>query len=92
VDGFQLDVEMFFVPILRADSLPAIWLMLASLVLVLISLAVTWIVPPSLAWITLPPGEEGQIRVQVLALPGAGITRWLPPLVNHLRRVLGHDA
>jgi hypothetical protein len=92
VDGFQLDVEMFFVPILRADSLPGIWLLMASLVLVLISLAAIWIVPPGLAWITLPPGEENQIRVQVRALPGAGITRWLPPLVNHLRRVLGHDA
>lgn len=92
VDGFQLDVEFFLIPILRADSLPAIWLVMASMVLVLISLAAIWIVPPSLVWLALLPGEGDQTRAQVLALPGAGITRWLPQLVKRLRRILRDDA
>ncbi len=91
VDGLRLDVELFFIPVLRADSLPAMWLVVAGMVLMVAALAAGWIIPPKLAWIVVSQGEEEKASVQVLALPGAGIYQWLPELADRLRRVL-HDG
>ena len=92
VDGLRLDVELFFIPILRADSLPAMWLVVVGMVLVVIALAAGWLMPPKLVWIAVSRGEEEANLVQVLALPGGGITRWLPQLAAGLRRVLRDGA
>jgi hypothetical protein len=92
VEGFRLDVELFFVPILRADSLSALWLVVAGMVLVVIALATGWLLPPRLVWIAVSQEEEDKTLVQVLALPGAGMYRWLPPLVERLQGVLRDDA
>jgi len=88
VDGLRLDVELFFIPVLSADSLPAMWLVVAGMVLVVGTLAAGWIIPPKLVWIMASRGEKEETLVQVLALPGAGIYRWLPELTDRLRRVL----
>jgi hypothetical protein len=92
VDGLRLDVELSFIPILRADSLPALWVVAASMVLVVIALAASWLLPPRLVWIAVGQGEEERTLVQVLALPGASIYRWLPQLSDQLQRMFRDDA
>jgi hypothetical protein len=92
VDGYRLDVELFFVPILRADSLPALWLVVASMVLVVIALAAGWLLPPRLVWIAMSQEGEDKTLIRVLALPGASIYRWLPQLSDRLQRMLRDDA
>jgi hypothetical protein len=92
MDGLRLDVELVFAPILRADSLPGLWLVVASMILVVIALAADWLLPPRLLWIAMSQQEEGRTLVQVLALPGAGIYPWLPQLADRLRAALRDDA
>jgi hypothetical protein len=62
------------------------------MVLVVIALAAGWVLPPKLVWIAVGQREEDKTLVQVLALPGAGIYRWLPQLTDRLRRMLRDDA
>jgi hypothetical protein len=57
-----------------------------------IALAAGWLLPPRLVWIAVSQEEEDKTLVQVLALPGAGMYRWLPPLVERLQGVLRDDA
>jgi hypothetical protein len=92
MDGLRLDVELVFAPILRADSLPGLWLVVASMILVVIALAADWLLPPRLLRIAMSQQEEGRTLVQVLALPGAGIYPWLPQLADRLRGALRDDA
>jgi hypothetical protein len=92
VDGLQLDVELFFIPILRADSLPALWLVVLSMGMVVIALASIWVLPPRLVWLAVSQEDEDKTLVQVLALAGAGNYRWLPQLADQLQGVLRDDA
>jgi hypothetical protein len=92
VDGLRLDIELSFVPILRADSLPALWLVVVSMVLVVIAVAASWLRPTRLVWIAVIQEGEDKTSVQVLALPGASIYRWLPQLSDWLQRMLRDDA
>lgn len=92
VDGLQLEVDLSFAPILRADFHPGVGLVVAGMALVVVALLVSWIAPPGLAWIAVGPGTENPARLQVLELPGAGTGRWLLDLSSRLREVLGDDA
>jgi hypothetical protein len=59
--------------------------------LAVLALIVTWFFPPWLVWVT--AGQEAdRTQVQILALPGPGNYRWLPPLADRLWEVLADDA
>jgi hypothetical protein len=92
VDGLQLEVDLAFAPILRADSHPGVGLVVTGMALVVVALLVSWIVPPGLTWIAVGPGAENPTRIQFLELPGAGTSRALLNLSSRLREVLGDDA
>jgi hypothetical protein len=92
VDDLQLEVDLAFAPILRADSRPGVGLVMAGMALVVVALLVSWILPPRLTWIAVGPGRKSPTRIQILELPGAGTRRGLVNLSSHLRKVLGDDA
>jgi hypothetical protein len=91
LDSLQLEVDLSLVPILRADYHPAKGLVVAGMALAVLALIVTWFFPPWLVWVT--AGQEAdRTQVQILALPGPGNYRWLPPLADRLWEVLADDA
>jgi hypothetical protein len=92
LDSLQLEVDLSLVPILRADHHPALGLVVAGIALAVLALVVTWLFPPWLVWVTAGQGEEDRTWVQILALPGPGNYRWLPPMADRLREVLVDDA
>ncbi len=92
VDGLQLEVDLTFAPILRADSHPGVGLVVAGMAVVVVALLASWIVPPRLAWIAVEPGTKSQTRIQILELPGAGTNRRLLNLRSRLQEVLADDA
>jgi hypothetical protein len=92
VDDLQLEVDLAFAPILRADSRPGMGLVMAGMALTVVALLVSWIVPPKLTWIVVGPGTKNQTRIQILELPRAGTHRGLVKLSSRLRKALGDDA
>jgi hypothetical protein len=92
VENLQFEVDLDYRPILRVDHRPAMGLVVGGLALAVIALAAGWLVPPRLLWIAVGPGEEGSTLIQILALPGARGSWWLPHLADHLREVLADEA
>jgi hypothetical protein len=92
LDGLELEIDLSLVPILRVDYHPAMGLIVAGIALVVIALIANWILPPWLAWLTVGEEVEDGTQLQILALPGPGIYRWLPPLADRLRGELADDA
>jgi hypothetical protein len=92
VDDLQLEVDLSFAPILRADSHPGVGLVVAGMVLVVAALLVSWLVPPHLVWIVVEQGTKSQTRIQILEFPGAGANRRLLNLKSRLQEVLVDDA
>ena len=92
VDGLQLEVDLAFAPILRADSRPGVGLVIAGMALFVVALLVSWLVPPGLTWIAVGPGTKSPTWIQILELPGAGTRRELVNLSSRLRKVLGDYA
>jgi hypothetical protein len=92
VQGLQLEVDLSFAPVLRADSHPGVSLVVAGMALVVIALFLSWIMPPGLTWIAVEPGTKTPTRIQILDLPGAGMSRRVRDLSSRLRKVLGDDA
>jgi hypothetical protein len=92
VDGLQVEVDVGYLPILRANHRPGMGLVVAGMVLAVLALALAWLVAPRLLWIAAGPGDEASTLVQVLALPGARGSRWPSQLAGRLREVLAYDA
>jgi ResB-like family len=92
VDGLAVDVGLTFVPILRIEHRPAMSLVLAGMLLTIIALFFSWMAAPWLVWIALGPGEDNETKVQILPLPGAGLTLGLPRLTKSLREALADET
>lgn len=92
VDDLRLDMDLTFVPILRVDQRPAMGLVVAGLMLLILALLARWLVPPRLVWIAVEPEGENHSHVQVVGLPGAGTDRWLAQLATRLGAEVSGDA
>jgi hypothetical protein len=92
VDGLQVEIDLSYLPILRADHRPGMGLVVGGMALAVLALAVAWLVPPRLLWIAVGPGDRASTFVQVLALPAARGSRWPSQLAGRLREMLAHDG
>jgi hypothetical protein len=90
VDELQFEVELFYVPVLRADFRPGMGLMVWGVVLFVISLMILWLAPPWLAWISAGRGEDENTQLRIQMLPGAGSDWQLRRLAHHLEEVLSN--
>jgi hypothetical protein len=90
--GLQIDVDVAYRPILQVSHSPAAGLIFGGLLLGLVALAVAWLVPARLVWLSVAPGEEGEALVRLLAPAGGGPSRWLPRLAAQLGEVLADDG
>lgn len=72
LDGVRLQVEMAFRPILQADSLPGVGLVVGGSTLALIALAFVWLVRPALLWVSAAPDPAGTIFVRLFGVAGHG--------------------
>jgi len=92
VDDLRFEVELLFVPILRADYRPGMGLVVGGLVLFIISLLALWIAPPQVASVSLGPAEDESIGIRVQTLPDAQSDRQLRHLTHRLEEALSsHD-
>ncbi len=92
VNGLQFEVELFFVPILRADYRPGMGVVVGSLVLFVISLSALWIASPRLAWLSAQRGQDDNTTLLVWVLPSAESDRQLRYLTQRLEEVLSSDG
>jgi hypothetical protein len=92
VGDLNVRVDLEYRPVLRVDYRPGMGLVMASAVLAVIALLVSWIAGPRLVWIAVGPGAEGSISVQILPLPAALGKLWVPELASRLEKVLADDA
>jgi hypothetical protein len=92
VDGLRFEVELFFVPILRADYRPGMGLVAGSLVLFVLALGALWIASPRLAWLLAEPGQEDTTTLLVRLMPGAESARHLQHLTRRLEEALSDDG
>jgi hypothetical protein len=90
--NLQIDVDLAYRPILQVSHSPAASLILGGLLLGLVALAVAWLVPARLVWLSVAPGEEEEALVRLLAPAGGDPGRWLPRLAARLGEVLADDA
>ncbi|HNS52340.1 MAG TPA: cytochrome c biogenesis protein ResB [Anaerolineae bacterium] len=72
LDGMRLQVEMTFRPILQADYLPGVGLVIGGCALALIALAFLWLVRPALLWVSAIPGAAGTSVVRLFEVAGYG--------------------
>lgn len=91
IDGLRFEVDMFFVPVLRADFGPGMGLVVLGLVLFMICASVFWIASPWLAWISVRAGEDEETHLRVQVLPGIGSDRRLWHLARRLEEELSSD-
>jgi hypothetical protein len=91
VNGLRLEVDLGYVPVLRADRFPAMGLVVGSMALTVLALSVVWILPPSLLWITVGRGKQNETEVHVWTLAEANTYEWLPQIARGLREALADD-
>ena len=73
-DGMRLQVEMDFRPLLQADFLPGVGLIVGGSSLALIAVALLWLIQPGLVWAAaapIPPSGT-RIRLTLIVAPGEG--------------------
>jgi hypothetical protein len=92
VDNLRFELELLFVPVLRADFYPAMGLVLLSLVLLAISLVALWLAPPKVAWISAGSTQDEDTLLRLQTLPGARSHRLLSDLAHHLEKGLSSDV
>ena len=92
VDGLRFEIELFFVPILRADYRPGMGLVAGGLVLFVLSLSALWIASPRLAWLLTEPGQEDTTTLLLQLIPGPESTRQLRHLTRRLEEALSDDG
>ena len=92
VDALRFEVELSFVPILRADYRPGMGLLVGALALFVLSLIARWLTPPRLAWLSVEPGEDENTNIRVQTLPAADSDRHLVHLIRLLEEELSGDG
>ena len=92
VEDLRFEIDLSFVPILRADFRPGMTLAVGGLALFVGSLVALWIALPRLAWISSEPGEDEKNILRVQMLPGADGDRQLLHLTRRLEEVLCRDG
>lgn len=70
LDGIRLQVEMAFRPVLQADSLPGVGLIVGGSALALMALALVWLVRPALLWLSAAAEQAGTTRVRLFGIAG----------------------
>jgi hypothetical protein len=88
----RLEVDLTYRPVLQVSHRPAMALILAGLSLGLLALAASWLLSTDLLWIAIAPGEEGDVLVRLLVLPGPGRERGLLRLAARLDEVLANES
>jgi cytochrome c biogenesis protein ResB len=92
LENLQVEVELEYRPILRADYRPGMNLIVVGVLLAIVALAVGWIVPSRLLWIAVGTDQGGSTLVQILPLPRTRGSRWPQRLTTRLREMLADDA
>jgi hypothetical protein len=86
-DGYSLEVDLGYRPVLQVDYRPGTTLVVAGMVLAAVSLALGWLAGSRLVWIAVAP-DQGRAMVYLLALGGAGESDWFSRLVAQLQEEL----
>jgi hypothetical protein len=92
VGDLRFEVELFYVPILRADYRPGMGLVVSGLVLFVLCLSILWIASPRLAWLLTEPGPEDTATLLVRVWPDAESSRWLRHLTRRFEEALSDDG
>ena len=86
-DGFSLEVDLGYRPVLQVDYRPGTTLVVAGIVLAAVGLALGWLAGSRLVWIAVAP-DQGRAMVYLLALGGVGESGWFSRLVAQLQEEL----
>ncbi len=86
-DGFSLEVDLGYRPVVQVDYRPGMALVIAGIVLAVVALAVGWLVGPRLVWMAVAPDQDRAV-VHLLALGGAGESGWFSRLAAQLQEKL----
>jgi len=83
-DGFSLEVDLGYRPVVQVDYQPGMILVVAGIVLAVVALAVGWLGGSRLVWLAVAPDQDRTV-VHLLALGGAGESGWFSRLATHLQ-------
>ena len=91
-DGLRLDVVLAYAPLLRVDHRPGMALLVVALALALVALAVYWIAPPHLIWLTVEPRGQDETGIQLISLPALWARAKAAQMAGRVQGVLADDA
>lgn len=84
----QLQVELFFRPVLRLDRRPGMGLVVAGMSLASLALFASWLVPSRLISFLIEPWEGDKVRIHLISPPGARVRQWLAQIALRLEGAL----
>jgi hypothetical protein len=86
-DGFKLEVDLGYRPVVQVDYRPGMILVIAGIALAIVALAAGWLAGPRLVWIALAPDQDRAV-VHLLAFGGTGESGWFSRLAAQLQEGL----
>lgn len=92
LEDLDLEVEMDYRPIFRADHRPGAGLILVGMIVALMAMVTSWLVRPRLLWVAVGTDEADLTLVQILALSKARGSLWRIQLAARLEEMLSDDG